>query len=282
MRKRIAIALLAIVAAGCRGEARQYEVRGQVIAVEPARQEILIRHDEVAGYMPAMTMPFKVRDARLLAGRAPGDLVRGTLVVTSTEGYLASLEKIGAAPIASEATPSAASGFELLKPGAIVPDTSFVDELGRPRTLASWKGKALVLTFIYTRCPFPTFCPLMDRNFAAIQREIGKDPGLRGRVHLLSVSFDPAFDTPAVLRTHAAQFGANPEVWSFVTGDRDAIDRFARPLGVSVEREGANITHNLRTAIVDPDGRLVTIYTGNEWTPDQVLADLRALHDERP
>jgi protein SCO1/2 len=133
------------------------------------------------------------------------------------------------------------------------------------------------MTFIYTRCPLPTFCPLMDRHFAAMQSSLAEDPSLQ-RVLLVTVSFDPAADTPPVLREHARQLKADPRRWTFLTGDRDEVDRFASRFGVSVSRalnDPRDITHNLRTAIVDAGGRLVKVYTGNDWTPDQILADLK-------
>jgi protein SCO1/2 len=138
-----------------------------------------------------------------------------------------------------------------------------------------------VLTFIYTRCPIPTFCPLMDRNFAAVQRKLKEDAALapaRRSVHLVSISFDPVTDTPPVLKKHARTLDADPKIWTFFTGDRDEVDKFAARFGVSVARSPADardITHNLRTAIIDRSGRLVKVYTGNEWTPDQLIADLK-------
>src|SRR5205814_41607 len=135
----------------------------------------------------------------------------------------------------------------------------------------------LFIPFIYTSCHFPTFCPLMDRHFASIQQTIKTDPSLK-KVHLLSVSFDPLTDTPPVLKAHARELKADPARWTFLTGDRDDIDRFASRFGVSISRELNNpkdITHTLRTAIVDADGKLVKVYIGNEWTPAQLLEDLK-------
>ena len=158
-----------------------------------------------------------------------------------------------------------------------MPNAQFVDQDGRTRDFASFRGSTLVVTFIYTRCPIPTFCPLMDRHFAAIQNRLKTEPALR-HVQLVSVSFDPIADTPPVLKKHAAALGADPKYWTFLTGQRDEIDKFAARFGVAVTREmndPLDITHNLRTAIVDAKGAFVKAYTGNEWTPDQVLADLR-------
>ena len=152
------------------------------------------------------------------------------------------------------AAPSASSGFELLKPGEAVPDASFVDQDGKKRTFSSFKGSPVLMTFIYTKCPMPTFCPLMDQHFATIQKKLKDDPALKGRVHLVSVSFDPIVDTPPVLKAHAQTLGADLKTWTFLTGDRDDIDRFAARFGVSVARsltDQRDITHNLRTALVD-------------------------------
>lgn len=282
MITRWSVALILLLgSAGCGGSSspRQYELRGQIIGLQPERREVLIKHEDIRGFMPAMTMPFKVRDPKLLDGRAPGDLVTATLEVTTDDAWLTTLVKTGSAPVdAPPPSPTASSGFELINPGETMPDATFRDQNGRAVRMASLRGSSVALTFIYTRCPIPTFCPLMDRHFAAIQRAVTRDPALRGRVRLVSISFDPVYDTPAVLKRHARDLDADPRVWSFVTGDRDEIDRVASRLGVMIARAEDNpgsITHNLRTAVIDPDGRLVKVYTGNEWSPDQVLADLR-------
>jgi protein SCO1/2 len=233
--------------------------------------------------MAAMTMPYQVRDAKEYAGLEPGDLITSRLVIVNNGAYLKSVKKVGEAPLerstANSLAAPASSGFELLKPGEAVPDGAFVDQDGRTRDFASFKGSTLLVTFIYTRCPMPTFCPLMDRNFAAVQARLKSDPTLKA-VQLVSISFDPSTDTPAVLKKHAAALGADSSRWTFLTGDRDEIAQFAARFGVAITREmddPTNITHNLRTAIVDTRGALVKAYTGNEWTPEQALADLAAV-----
>jgi protein SCO1/2 len=276
----LAIALSLLVGA-CAGppDQRQYTLQGQVLSVAADRREANIKHEEIKGFMPAMTMPYKAAEGQQFENVAAGDLITATLVVVSNGAYLKDVKKVGEAPLekAPQAAPSASSGFELLNPGEVVPNAQFVDQDGKTRDLASFRSSTLVVTFIYTRCPIPTFCPLMDRHFVAIQSKIKAEPTLRN-VHLVSVSFDPLADTPPVLKKHAATLGADPKYWTFLTGQRDEIDKFASRFGVAVTREmndPLNITHNLRTAIVDAKGALVKTYTGNEWTPDQVLADLR-------
>jgi protein SCO1 len=274
--------LLLFALPACGSNDREYTLQGQILSIEPNRLQADIKHEEIKGFMAAMTMPYKVRDAKELADLKPGDLITSTLVVVSNDAYLKDVKRVGEAPLeaaAGGAAPSASSGFELLRPGEAVPDVPLVDEEGRKTTLSSLKGHTVVLTFIYTQCPLPTFCPLMDRHFVTIQERLKADPAL-SRVHLATVSFDPVTDTPAVLKKHAAQLGADTSRWTFFTGDRDDIDRFASRFGVTIARDltdPKNITHNLRTVIIDADGKLVKAYTGNEWTPDQILADLKGL-----
>jgi protein SCO1 len=226
-------------------------------------------------------MPYSVHDEKLLTGLAAGDLIDATLVVESNDAYLETITKTGSAPLekppADAPAPTASSGFELLKPGEPVPDAHFVDQDGRKRVFSAFKGTPVVMTFIYTRCPLPNFCPLMDRNFAKMQGPLTSDPSL-SRVHLVTVSFDPAIDTPPVLKQHAKELNADLRRWTFLTGDRDEIDRFAARFGVAVSRapnDPRDITHNLRTVIIDSNGMLVKTYTGNDWTPDQLLNDLK-------
>jgi protein SCO1/2 len=272
--------LALVVAAACSRapEPKHYELKGQVLGVKQDDREVLIKHEDIQGFMPGMTMPFKVRDPTLLEGLAPGDLVSATLVLAGTDAHLSVLKKTGHAALDVPAPPeTGSSGFELLKVGETVPDQLLIDQNGKPRPLSTLRGHRLALTFIYTRCPMPDFCPLMDRHFQAVQREVKKTPALSD-VRLVSVSFDPQFDTPPVMKAHADRLQADPLIWTFVTGEREEVTRFAARFGVSVERAEQNpidITHNLRTAIIDAEGRLVKMRTGNSWTPADLLADLK-------
>ena len=282
LSRAAAVALLA-AGVGCSAPApREYELRGQVLAVDPARREITIKHDDIPQFMPGMTMPFKVQDVRLLEGRAAGELVKATLVVEPNGAHLRAIERIGSAPLAD--VPPPRSPDALLDPGDAVPDATFVDERGAPRRLSDWRGQAVAVTFIYTRCPIPDFCPLMDRHFTTVQRAIASDAALRGRVHLLSVSFDPQYDRPPVLTAHARRVGAEPAWWTFLTGSPRDVEAFAWQFGVSVIREGeaaGEIVHNLRTAVIDGNGRLTAVLRGNQWTPDELVEELRKAADGR-
>ena len=272
-------ALVVALALGCSRPpaAKQYEMTGQVLSVQADRAELTIRHDDIPGFMPAMTMTYPVAPATLLEGRKAGELIAATLEVRDTEARLVRVESRGEAPLATNVNQLAiASG--LLKEGDEVPDAAFIDQNDRRRSFAEWHGSVTLVTFIYTRCPVPTYCPLMDQNFATIQGALVEDPALTGQVRLVSISFDPEHDTPAILRAHAAKRRANPDVWTFLTGDRVTIDRFAGKFGVGVMRDDGSteITHSLRTTLVGRDGRIRKIYAGNDWTPHAVLTDLRA------
>jgi protein SCO1/2 len=269
-----ACAVALVVLAGCSREApaTEYPLTGQILAVDVATRQITIKHGDIPNLMPAMTMTFPVAPAELLAGRAPGDLVTGTLEVREGQGRIVALTKTGTAPLPADDMASA-----LLDPGDEIPDVALIDQSDRRRSLAEWRGQWTLITFTYTRCPLPTFCPLMDQNFATLQQRLSEDPDVRGRVRLVTITMDPEHDTPAVLAAHAARLKADPAVWTFLTGDRVTIDRLAQRFGVGIVRDAdpAQITHNLRTSLVGPDARLIKVYGGNDWTPGAVLADLR-------
>jgi protein SCO1/2 len=256
--------------------AKQYELTGQILAIKPERQEVLLKHDDIKGFMPAMTMPYKVQDSSLLAGKEPGDMIRATLVVGEVEAHLSSMTKTGHAAI--DTPPTTTEHAEILEPGQEVPDVILADQDGKPTLFSAFRGHRVALTFMYTRCPLPDFCPLMDRNFAAVQAALAKTPRLSD-VRLVTMTLDPAFDTPAVLKPHAQALNADTRVWSFLTGEPAEVKAFSAAFGIYVEADQQHpdqVIHNLRTAVIDPDGRLVSVQSGNSWTPAQLIADLSA------
>jgi protein SCO1/2 len=259
--------------------AREFPLTGEVLSIKPDRTEVRIKHDDVKGFMEAMTMWFPVKEPRLLDGLAPGDLVKATLVVTDQESYLSFIQKTGSRPPGARTSvpPAPAEG---LRTGELVPDIALTDERGQPLRLSASRGAVTVLTFIYTRCPLPDYCPRMNAYFGAIQKAMKDQPALGRHVRLLSISFDPDYDTPARLTAKAREAGADPALWHFATAPREQVDAFGATFGLSVLREGPNgreITHNLRTALIDRDGKLVKTYNGNDWSPQDVIGDLQAL-----
>jgi protein SCO1/2 len=262
---------LALAAGACSRPAREFQLQGQILAVDEARREVTIKHGDIPGFMPGMTMAFKVKDGGLLAGRVPGELVRAALVVEESEAYLRTLERTGAAPLSE---PAPLSG-KTLGTGELVQDASLVDETGAPWTLDARRGQVVAITFMYTRCPLPAFCPLMDRHFKAVQDQIGRDPALNGRVQLLSVTLDPEYDTPEVLARHAASLGAKRAAWHFATGPRAELERFWSQFGVVGAREDSEVVHNLRTAVIDGRGQLAAVLNGGDWVPSDLMAAIR-------
>ena len=271
--------VISVAAAACGrapdASSRQFELQGQILAVRPERHEVVIKHQDIKGFMPGMTMPFTVKDDALIGDKKPGDLVTATLVVGETQAYLSTLTTTGHAALSESAPPPPP---DILEPGQPVKDASLVDQDDKPRLFSTFKGHRLAVTFIYTRCPLPDFCPLMDKHFATIQKTIQSTPALAD-VRLLTVTLDPAFDRPAILKAYARRREADPAVWTFLTGDPKEVNSFATQFGLYVEHNPENaidITHNLRTAVIDPEGRLVTVHSGNSWTPAELVADLTA------
>jgi protein SCO1/2 len=277
MRRTAVVIGLAAAAIGCTqaAPARQYELKGQILEVRTDRDELVIKHEDIKNFMPGMTMPFKVKPASQMAGVKSGDLITATLVVEEVDAYLSTLTKTGEAPLPDG--PPLPEAPKTLQPGDPVADAALVDQDGAPAFFSSFKGHPVALTFIYTRCPIPDFCPLMDRHFQTVQKAIQSTPAL-ANVRLVTVTLDPAFDTPAVLEPYSQMRGADPQIWSFLTGDVKEVAVFGEQFGLYIEHDATssiNVIHNLRTAVIDPAGRVVTLHNGNTWTPSELLADLR-------
>lgn len=272
----------ALAAASCSGSSGpapvvRYDLDGQIMAIHPGTGEITVKHGDIEGLMPAMTMTFPVARDSDVTSYVPGDLITATLEVADGQGRLSNVVRTGNAPLPTN-TNEVALAAGVLAEGDEVPDAALIDQSDARRSLAEWRGTPTVFGFVYTNCPLPNYCPLIDRNFASLQRAIADDARLAGRVRIVSISIDPARDSPAVLAEHAAGLGADAAVWTFLTGDPATVDRVAGRFGVGISRADGNdeISHNLRTTLVGADGRVRRIYPGNEWTIDQVTADLRA------
>jgi protein SCO1/2 len=280
--RKLAVFSMVILLAGC-SRAKHYELKGQVLAVNREKQELLVKHEEIPGYMMAMTMPYRVQSGTMLDNLSAGDLITAQLEVKHNVGTITEITRTGnAPPDLPKPSPLAEGIVMMLKEGDQVPNPVFIDEDGKSRPLDEIRdARATVLTFMYTKCPMPTFCPMMDRNFVQVQKELKTKPDLLAKTRLLSVSFDPRNDTPPVLKKHARELGADPALWRFVSAEQDAVDKFAMSFGVTLVRGQSpnpdEIGHTLRTAIVDRNGKLVKTYTGNEWTPAQVVSDLEKL-----
>lgn len=271
------VLVVATAAAACSRapEPKRYEVRGQILSLDTERNQVVVDHEDIEGFMSAMVMPYKVQDLALLEGKKPGDMVTATLVVEEVDYYLTTLTTTGHEPIKTPAPDPLIT--DILTDGDLVPDHALVDQTDKPLSMQSLRGHRVALTFMYTRCPLPDFCPLMDKHFADVQAQIKKSPDMAD-VQLVSVTLDPAFDTPAVLAQHAKRLGADPARWHFATGSPDEVLAFAKRFGVIAEpgETAVALVHNLRTAVIDPQGSLVKAYSGNMWSPAELVADLKA------
>jgi protein SCO1/2 len=270
---RVVLVAILMAAAGCRAAepVREYRLVGQILAVDRQTNRVTIRHHDIDGFMPGMTMPFPVRDASLLNGRVAGELVEATLSVQGTDAWVSRLTVTGKAPITEAALVLG------LGPGDRIADAALVDQDGAPMRVADLRGHAAVVSFIYTRCPLPEYCPTIEARLGAVQQAIKADQALAG-TRVLAVTLDPAHDTPPVLALHARERHADPAVWRFASGTADAIDGFGRQFGLAVTRtssEPSGIEHNLRTVILDPDLRIVAMLTGSDWAASEAISALR-------
>jgi protein SCO1/2 len=260
--------------------ARFYQVRGIVRGFAPDRSTVDIQHEDIPGFMPSMTMPFSVKDQKDIAGLKIGDAISFRMTVTDKDLLLDQVKKIDAGEVKiveATSTASAARTAERLREGDIVPFFSLTNQDSRPVTSDSFRGKPYVLTFIFTRCPVPNFCPRMSSNFSELQDAIKSDAALAGKARLLSVTLDPQFDTPEILRGYAAHFKADPEFWMFATGSSGQIDTLTQSFAVFVQPEGGTISHGLATALIAADGSVVKIWRGNDWKPSEIIDELRKL-----
>jgi protein SCO1/2 len=263
-----------------------YRIVGVVRSVDRAAGEVMIEHEEVPGYMPAMTMPFAVKDRALLDDVRPGDEVEGSLLVRDHESELIDLAVTRPAlpePMVldlSGGTAKLQPKPKVLEPGQPVPDFAMITQEGQPLRLSDLRGEVVVLTFIYTRCPLPEFCPRMDRKFAELADKIASVPRRAKQVRLLSVSFDPEHDTPEVLRRHARAQGAGPPLWTFAVAAHEELAKVAAPLGLTYGPTENQIIHNLIVAVIDQEGKLVRLATGAKgktWSPDDFFKTISSL-----
>jgi protein SCO1/2 len=292
-RRNVLRVLIAIVCAfliGCsaapdESRAQRFELRGKIVSFNKAQQQVVIQHEEIPGFMEAMTMPFTLREDSAFDVMREGDAIQATLVVDDERTRLENPAITQAIPGgAAKAKP--ATGPSEPEIGADAPDARLVNQDGKQINLQQYRGRALVVTFIYTRCPLPDYCTLMSKNFAEINRELNKLPELRARAHLLSITLDPAYDTPQVLRSYGAAHTENYQSekfvgWEFATGEPGEIRRVADFFGLIYKQEAELVDHSLRTAVIAPDGKLYKLYRGNEWKPGEVLNDLRELSGAR-
>jgi protein SCO1/2 len=260
-----------------------YKLRGKVVSTNPSTGEVTLNHEAIPGFMDAMVMPYKLKDASILSELHPGDVITADVLVSPDPNADVLLDHI---VVIAQGKPDykPAVFYHVPAPGDSVPDFKLRNQDGHTIQLAQFKGKALLLTFIYTRCPLPNYCPLVTRNFAVLDKQMAADPALYAHTHLLSISFDPDHDTPQRLRAYGATYiGSGDKLafthWDFAVAAKPALLEMAKFFDVGITYgPDDSITHTLSTTLIGPDGKVVNFYPGNEWTPAQVLADVKRLN----
>lgn len=258
-------------------QAKRYHLVGKVVSIDADHATLNVDGQEIPGFMAAMTMPYPVRDGKSLSSLNPGDEITADVVVAGDGAYLENIVVTKKAA-AGAAKPSAGS-THAPQPGESVPDFAMIDQDGKRIHLSSFRGDVVLVTFIYTRCPFPDFCPLVSRNFARIYAQLQNDPALDAKkVHLLTLSFDSKNDTPAVLKKYAHTFdqttGGHPfDRWDFATVPAKELPSVANFFGLYYSFAGGQITHSLSTTVINPDGTIYKWYEENDWRPADLITD---------
>jgi protein SCO1/2 len=278
VRRFPAILLLVVSFSACSHQpaAKRYELQGRVVAVDSGARQLTVAHQDIPGLMESMTMPFTVndKDAWVFKSIAPGDQVHATLVLSDH----AELQDITFTK--GDTQSDGTSALRIPQPGDEVPDFTLVNQNGKAIHFQQFRGKPLLLTFIYTRCPFPDYCPRMSNNFGQVMQQLQKDPKVFDQAQLLSISIDPENDKPAVLRRYGERYvgRVDPKFahWEFASGSPEQVRKTADFFGLAYNQKDGQIVHALVTVLVGKDGKVAKVYSGNDWKPDQVAADFVA------
>ena len=260
--------------------AKRYALKGKVMTVDKNAGTANIDNEPIPGFMDAMVMPYSFKPPTLINDLQPGDSITGDVVLDNGQYWLENVKVTGhsqAPPGQTKDQPQ--SNLHIPEPGDDVPDFHLINQNGKSVSLHQYRGETLLLTLIYTRCPFPDFCPRVSHEFAAIDRQLRADPARYGKTHLLSISFDPAHDTPKVLRAYGFDCAAtkDPAVfrrWEFTAIPKSELPDFANYFALTYQEDGGLITHSLSTAVIAPDGKIFKWYHGSDWQASDLLLDV--------
>jgi protein SCO1 len=243
---------------------------GLILRVDRPGQTVTISHETLPGFMDAMVMPFDLKGAARTVALTPGDRVQFRLSVKERRSWVDRIEVVSAAPVDAGLQQTPVTPV-LVPVGAPVPDFELTDQSGSALALSALKGKVVAVTFIYSRCPLPDYCPRMIENFRAVRQRFAAR--MDRDLVLLTISFDPKYDTPEILTRYASSQRAGGPGWKFLTGDAADIERVCNSFGIQYWPEEGLITHSLQTAVIDREGRLAATVEGKDFTPQQ-LGDL--------
>ena len=261
---------------------KTFPVRGKVISTDATH--VTLQHDAVPGFMDAMTMPYKLKDPSIVGELHPGDLITATIIVQQDAAGFRDPE-LDQIVVIGQARPDykPAVQFHVPQPGDAVPDFQLLNQSGRTIHLAQFKGKALLITFIYTRCPIADFCPRMSRNFAEVDKALAADPKLYANTHLLSISFDPTYDTPKVLRSYGGAYTGQYTRetfahWDFAAPPQKELPAITQYFDVGVTPgDSQTLTHSLSTILIGKDGKVVAWFPTNDWKPTDLAAQMKSV-----
>ncbi len=279
---RVSLTMLALLSSGlisvrCTTDNRRYPLRGQILQMNQGENEITVKHEEIVGYMAAMTMPFKVRDSNAMQKLKPGDQIIAELVV-GKKGAGAWLEHIQVVKSGEPVPRQSAVQTHPPATDEFVPDIPLTNQDGRIIRLRDFKGKAVLVTFVYTRCPLPNFCPLVSKQFAKIHKDLAQTPDLYRKTHLLTISIDPAYDTAPVLRRYGLAYLDNDasgfQHWDFAYASPDELTKLAGGFGLSYFEQDGQIAHTINIGLVAPDGTLADSWM-TKWNLSEVEDALR-------
>ena len=264
--------------------AKRYPLRGKVVSVDKAKKKATIEHEAIPGFMEVMTMDFPIRENWVWENLSPGAEVHAELVVDSTADEPYWLEKIGIVALPQPGQPAVPVNDKFAQIGKEVPDFALVNQDGKKFTLRDYRGKAFAITFIYRECPLPEFCIRMSQHFSDMANQIAADPVGKKNVRLLSISFDPERDTPEKLKQYGLGYlGKDAKddftVWQLAVGPEKDVRAIADFFGLRYETDQTDktqINHSLITAVISPEGKVTRIFTGSNWTPQQVMSELQS------
>ena len=256
---------------------KQFRVKGVVMKIQDEGRTLIIDHEEMPGYMGAMTMPFRVKQMDDSAKLTPGDEILFTYTVAELSSWIEGIERTGKREVLPALPPKSVPNSKLLKIGEAFPDFDLLDENGAAVQLSDYRGEVVALTFIFTRCPVPDYCPAMMRNFKDVEKLMEADESRLKNYKLLTVSFDSEFDTPEVMKAYGQQFGHDSNNWNLLSSpNKDQVRSIGESVGLMFGKSNDAIySHNLRTVVLDREGKITKVFTDENWNPEDLVEEIK-------
>jgi protein SCO1 len=266
---------------GSASDAKRYSLKGTVVSIDKNAGTANISNEPIKGFMEAMVMPYSIKPASTLDQLQPGDSITADVVVGPDKYWLENVRVVAHVQVPPSEKPAAS--LHIPEPGDEVPDFKLINQSAKQISLHQYRGETLLLTLIYTRCPFPDYCPRVSHEFADIDKEVQSNPSRFGKTHLVSISFDPEHDTPKVLRAYGFSCSGSKDPslfkhWEFAAIPKAELQQFTNYFALTFEDDNRAITHSLSTAVISPDGKIYRWYHGADWQASDLLQDVAAAH----